>query len=289
MYCYCIRNIINNKLYFGVTKNNVKIRWNSHINKAFNGSDYHFHNAIRKYGKENFEIKHIDYSNQVKNYNELLEIEMYYIEKYDTYNNGYNSTIGGEGTIGLGIKPVEQYSLNLNKIQEFSSINEASNKTGISKGNISSCCTGRNKTGSGYIWRFKGEEPTLELNWFKVPVLQFEKYKDKQIKKFNSIIEANRELNIDSSMIIKCCKKQKQKSAGGFRWCYEGDSPQPYIIKRSNKKVNQFDIKTKKYINTFESITIASKETNTSLYGISDCCRGKIKSSGGYYWEFNTR
>ena len=36
----------------------------------------------------------------------------------------------------------------------------------------------------------------------------------------------------------------------------------------------------------YESITIASKETGVSLSGISACCKGKLKKSGGYKWEY---
>ena len=31
----------------------------------------------------------------------MNEKEIYYINKYDTYNNGYNQTLGGKGTVGM--------------------------------------------------------------------------------------------------------------------------------------------------------------------------------------------
>ena len=49
------------------------------------------HKAIAKYGKENFTL-------EVKEETEgdlLNEREMYWIQYYDSYKNGYNSTIGG--------------------------------------------------------------------------------------------------------------------------------------------------------------------------------------------------
>lgn len=47
--------------------------------------------AIRKYGKENFLVCIIEECPD-----ELLnEKECYYIEKFDTYYNGYNLTLGG--------------------------------------------------------------------------------------------------------------------------------------------------------------------------------------------------
>lgn len=39
-------------------------------------------------------------------------------------------------------------------------------------------------------------------------------------------------------------------------------------------------------VNEWESITIASKKTNINYYSISNNCRGKQKSAGGYIWKF---
>lgn len=39
------------------------------------------------------------------------------------------------------------------------------------------------------------------------------------IKTWNSIVDIKRALNIDSSLIVRCCKGIK-KSAGGFKWKY---------------------------------------------------------------------
>ena len=50
--------------------------------------------AIAKYGKDNFTIEQIE---EVEN-DFLGEREMYWIHYYDSYNNGYNATLGGDGT-----------------------------------------------------------------------------------------------------------------------------------------------------------------------------------------------
>ena len=47
-----------------------------------------------KYGKEHFHIEQID---TARSREEAFEKEKYYIKLFDTYNNGYNSTLGGEG------------------------------------------------------------------------------------------------------------------------------------------------------------------------------------------------
>ena len=76
-------------------------RWNEHIRAAYN-SDYKEYNyplqrAIRKYGEDQFVHDVLEDSIP----NELLsELEVMYIEKYDTFYSGYNQTKGGEGTLG---------------------------------------------------------------------------------------------------------------------------------------------------------------------------------------------
>lgn len=73
----------------------------AHASSAFNekASDYNsqFHQAIRKYGLENFDYEVIaqlspdEYSKKM-----LDELETYFIKYYNSYQNGYNATAGGD-------------------------------------------------------------------------------------------------------------------------------------------------------------------------------------------------
>lgn len=98
-----ITNIINNKKYIGQTvsylssgrKYGVIRRWTSHVSDAKNKADNgirHFCNAIRKYGKDNFNVEILLICN--------LEMMDYYekefIKLYDTLSpKGYNLETGG--------------------------------------------------------------------------------------------------------------------------------------------------------------------------------------------------
>lgn len=57
----------------------------------------HMYNSMRKYGIDNFELIVLETDVDVC---DLDEREMFYISKYDTFNNGYNSTLGGCGMRG---------------------------------------------------------------------------------------------------------------------------------------------------------------------------------------------
>ena len=90
-YIYKITNKVNGKSYIGQTRNSVEFRWRQHKN---NKNGYALHAAIRKYGAENFEVETLEKCDISR----LDEREIYYIDKYDTFNNGYNLSKGGDCT-----------------------------------------------------------------------------------------------------------------------------------------------------------------------------------------------
>lgn len=88
------------KNYIGQTINLFEKRNRQHINDAKNNSNKIFHISIRKYGIENFEYEILQHAFSKE---ELNKLEIYYIEKYNSYyknGNGYNMTLGGEGANG---------------------------------------------------------------------------------------------------------------------------------------------------------------------------------------------
>lgn len=93
-YIYMIVNTVNDKPYIGKTVN-INKRMNRHRYNARDGEKSHLYNAIRKYGEDNFVFLILEeaYSKE-----ELNELEIYYIELYDTYRGfGYNQSAGGDG------------------------------------------------------------------------------------------------------------------------------------------------------------------------------------------------
>lgn len=88
-YIYKIENLINHKIYIGQT-NNYKRRFIEHKNRGYKKDTKVLYYAFDKYGIENFDFSIIEF---VKNYNER---EKYWIKYYDSFENGYNMTEGGE-------------------------------------------------------------------------------------------------------------------------------------------------------------------------------------------------
>ena len=90
VYVYKITNDVNGKSYIGQTIRPVDQRFNRHISDAENKVlDTHFARAIRKYGKQHFDIKVIDVANSQ---DELNKKEQYWIRKLGTVSAGYNET-----------------------------------------------------------------------------------------------------------------------------------------------------------------------------------------------------
>ncbi len=86
------------KIYIGITITSLKERKRLHVKEANSGSRLPFYAAIRKYGADKILWEIID---TATSWEELCELERKYIAEHDSKNNGYNMTLGGEGTYGL--------------------------------------------------------------------------------------------------------------------------------------------------------------------------------------------
>ena len=84
---YKITNTLNNMCYIGQSKN-ISKRWNNHKsvydNENSHGYNYYLYRAMRKYGIENFTFEIIEECD----IDSLNEREIYWINYYDSYNNG---------------------------------------------------------------------------------------------------------------------------------------------------------------------------------------------------------
>lgn len=92
MIIYKATNKKNNKSYIGQTINSLDDRKYGHILSSKQNSDLVFHQAIRKYGEDNFDWEILEECSSIE---ELNEREMFYIKELDTYGKGYNMNEGG--------------------------------------------------------------------------------------------------------------------------------------------------------------------------------------------------
>lgn len=92
-YIYKITNDINQKIYIGKTEKSLEKRFHEHYKDAYDKIKEHrpLYAAIRKYGIEHFHIELIEETFIPE------EREIYWIEYYQSFKNGYNATRGGDG------------------------------------------------------------------------------------------------------------------------------------------------------------------------------------------------
>lgn len=188
-------------------------------------------NSLNKYGIENHSI---DILEECK-VEELNEKESYYIQLYNSVEEGLNIDLGGKGfkrseetkekirvsSMGKNSKKILQYDLNNNFIKKWDSI--VSSERVYGKG-IKNCLIKKTYTGGGYIWRY--EDDPLPSNY------TFEKYKGHKkkviqrdlegnfIKEWDSTISIERELGFRNSNISSVCLG-KSKTGYGYKWEYK--------------------------------------------------------------------
>ena len=95
-YIYKITNTVNNKKYIGFTSRKPQQRWMEHVSRSRYDKKYSsaIHSTLRKYGVDTFTFEVI-YVSWDRDYCVKI-IEPLLIKEYDTYNNGYNLSSGGE-------------------------------------------------------------------------------------------------------------------------------------------------------------------------------------------------
>lgn len=91
------QNVLNGKAYIG-RSNNLKHRYMEHMRLLRLGIEpcVKLRRAWEKYGEENFIYVILCYCDG----SELNSMEKYYINIYDSFENGYNCTFGGDGILG---------------------------------------------------------------------------------------------------------------------------------------------------------------------------------------------
>lgn len=96
---YKITNEVNNKCYIGDSSETLRYRfftaWHgSHFSKYESKFNHHLYNSMNKHGLENFTLEILPYSDELT--------EEYYIQKFDSFNKGFNRNYSGKAFNGIG-------------------------------------------------------------------------------------------------------------------------------------------------------------------------------------------
>jgi len=174
----------NQKVYIGISTKDLENRKKRHYSMR-NTRKYKFYNALNKYlGQEIWET--IDYTS---NWDKLCQLEQFYINKFDSCKNGYNSTSGGEGNYN----PCDEIRIKM-------SISQIGRKFTLEHRKKLSLA----KLGKKYQPRKKGSGDNIAKSLGMKP---FKLFKNGEfIREFSSASSCARFLNTYSACISRCLK-----------------------------------------------------------------------------------
>lgn len=307
----------NGKVYIGQTKKTTSDRWK-------NGKGYTCHKhgwfwkAIEKYGWDN--IKHeILYDDLTK---ELADFyEQYFIEVYKSTDKqyGYNCQTGGsrnykyseesKKNISESLKrlyaisppntssarkallkkigrKIVQYDLDGNKIGEYNSAYEASQKTGISnkKINYALCVSDHVRQTGGYMWRYKENAPEkLSPITIKRPCAQYD-LDGNLIKVWDDVKQADEAMSASKkrTAVERCCNGTGYKTAYGFQWKFVKNEVKKIDAYNPYKRILQYDL-AGNLIKIWDNSIAVKKELG---WNVKHCCEGTARTSRGYQWRY---
>lgn len=252
---YCIENKINHKKYIGQSIDIIR-RWMQHKQQNMIARDTFLYNSIKKHGIDSFEFYILEECDEAF----LNEREIFWISYYDTFNNGYNMTIGGAGVnAGERLKqqnilpknfkqnicsdvddvvPIAKLDSDFNILEVYQSVQDCARKNHILATNISKTTKQIHKTCNGYIY------------------LRFDDIKDMtktDIK--NYVVNLRKPLNFSSTHSTK------------------------------SKKVSLVD-ENGNIISIYNSVNSAGRQLKIDPSSITKVCKGRLKTTNGLMFQY---
>ena len=203
----------NGKSYIGLTCQEPEKRWD-------NGNGYQvgkFANAIKELGWHSF--THDIIEDNITTLEKAREREKYWINYYNSYENGYNSTLGGESK-EASTKPIYQIDKDLNIVALHESVRKAAEKNNLSPEAIYNLVSPnkskRYHTAGGYYWvyveNYSDWKPQKNKRKKAIYCPETDEF-------YESQAEAGRKLNIDRKLISKVCTG-KENSTHGYHFVF---------------------------------------------------------------------
>ena len=275
---YLIKNKVNGKCYVGQTQKEkgfdyryycsgegIERVYNYHKSLREHNRSYNEHllRSIEKYGFKAFEvIKYLDYAFSLK---ELNIKEKVYIQLYDSFKNGYNETLGGEGTEG---RPHSEETR-----QKISEANKGDNHPMYGKYH-----TEETKQKMSKIK--KGENNPMHGNHHSEEVKQ-------------KIREGNKGKHLSNEAKQKISEAKKGENNPMYGNHHSEEAKQKISEARKGKYIGENHPRAKAvYCYELDEIRLCAKEwaKELCLYGtsITCCCKGRQKSTGGYHFRYAT-
>ena len=286
---YQIRNLINNKIYVGSSKN-IQIRFYNHRSKLKNNkhNNTYLQNSYNKYGKENFVYEIIEFCKEYKK----IELEQYWIDRLGVVDKNIGYNISKKANMPE-VKTTKVICLNTMEV--FDSIEKASKKLNICKGCITKLCQGVYANIKGFKIMYyndyiENKDNIVEIFMNRERNTTCKKIYCIELKKvFNSVKEAKKELKVSN---ITAVLRGRQITTGGYHFIYyedycKYDSNKLKDIKNTKGHCDGTPIRVKCVNNNmiFNSYTDASLYFNINRKTVSRSCENKKPTRNGLMFE----
>lgn len=267
----------SNKVYVGITLTTPKNRFREHIAFSKRGnSNRKISNAFRKYGPDNLKLSTLEIlEHDVKEelYKALCEREKFHIHNLDTFINGYNCTLGGEGTVGLVGELNQFYGKKhkpetIQRLRELASVRKHTEET---KRKIS-------EAGKGRVHSKESIEKMKQRKERKQVICLDTK------ETFDSITDCSNYFKITRSDIRKVCEG-KRITAHGMKFRYVIDGVIQEVQEPENKRIKR--IKCVQTNKTYDSITECCADLGVRHQHVSAILRGGQKTTKGYSFIYD--
>lgn len=291
---YKVTNTINGKVYVGITNQTFKVRWYKHCSDSLRGSEFPLHNAIRKYGVDNFTIELLEICDTLE---QLKEREKFWIIELQSKvdKNGYNLTDGGDGTFGKKLseetkdkirqkalgrvvseevkdnlrkrspfrKEVKMFDLQGNYIQTFESCTSAAKFVNGKANHIADVARGKANKAYNYKWSYTGEIT-----------------KQEEVKPIvTQVVKTKRVTSEETKLKLSISNKEN--------WTEE-KRKQSSLNNPKNHPILQYTLDgefVKEYYNVSDAARSVGASTHTN---IAKCARGIRKKACGFVWRYKT-
>ncbi len=208
-YIYKIVNDINEKIQIGKTEFSIEKRFKEHCRDRVkeNCNNRPLYRAMNKYGIEHFHIELIEKTDNPE------EREIYWINYYNSYHNGYNATLGGDGRKSIDYDEVVRV------YQKNQNIRKTAKELNISCDHCSDILKEKEVTikSSGDMVK---EKSSKEIEKYSLEGKYLET-QESCMAAARSLDKVNSHSRSGAASHISDVCKNKRKTAQGFKWKFK--------------------------------------------------------------------
>jgi group I intron endonuclease len=283
MYIYKLTNKINGKTYIGQTCRNPEVRWEQHLKSSLSNDPKqkkYLQNSIDKYGWANFTKEILEVIPVEKGQKYLDEREFFHILENNSFHKtgkGYNLTMGGSGTKGMGSCVAEKQKRKNKQSDTFDYANYD-----LQTGNLVNVYSSAREAAAG-VGGLRYEHVNSAANWLIGKGKYAKTYKGFIWMKLPNGEEFPNKINLktwESQTRQNVLKRQpKSKDVGKEKDFYE-ISQYNLLGDRVKTWPNNLSLIEREFKTFFPNESV---QYNTIVNNL----KGKSFTAGGYFWKRN--